>query len=258
LRLEAFDRLKQATRWMWSLGDYPAVARLLEPAALELAAACDLGPGVEVLDVAAGTGNFALAAAATGANVVASDYAPRMLELGRARTAEAGARVEWMEGDAESLPFADGGFDVVASVFGAMFAPRPDLVASEMYRVCRPGGLVAMANYTPTGFLADFSRLLGSFSNPPPMPLPWPFDWGIPDVVRKRLGELSSSLVLREEPLAFTADFVLWERTNAPTIALRQALPPDRYGEFRRKAEALMDGRELASTYLVVLARKPS
>ena len=241
---------------MWSLGDYTAVALLLEPCARKLAAACDLRPGMDVLDVAAGNGNFAVAAARLGATVVASDYSPRMLELGRARTAEAGAAVEWVEGDAEQLPFADRRFDVVASVFGAIFAPRPERVAGEMFRVCRPGGLVAMANYSWQGFLGDYSKLLGRYSNPAPAVLPSPFEWGDPATVRARVGGLASSLEIREERLAFSADFDFWERTNAPTIALSQMLPAERYGQFRREAEELMSPPELASSYVVVLARK--
>ena len=238
---------------MWSLGDYAAVAVLLEPGARQLAASCRIRPGAEVLDVAAGNGNFAVAAAESGARVVACDFSPRMLELGRART---GAAVEWREGDAEALPFPDESFDVVASVFGAMFAPRPDRVASEMFRVCRTGGVVAMANYSWTGFLGDYAKLLARYSNPSPIPLPSPFEWGDPAILEARLGPFASSIEVREAMIAMRADFDFWEHTNAPTIALRQAMPPDRYAAFRREAEALMDGRVLVSSYVLVVARK--
>jgi SAM-dependent methyltransferase len=164
--------------------------------------------------------------------------------------------VEWVEGDVEQLQFPEQRFDVVASVFGAMFAPRPERTAAEMFRVCRPGGLVAMANYGWQGFLGDYARLLGRYSNPSPVPLPQPFEWGDPETVRERMGGLSSSLELREETLRIEADFDFWERTNGPTIALRQILPAGRYEEFRREARALMGGGEVTSSYLVVLARK--
>ena len=120
---------------MWAQGDYPAVSLLLQPCAAGLAALCDIGSGLKVLDVAAGTGNFALAAAARGAKVTACDLTPHMVDLGRARTEAEGREIEWLEGDAEELPFADQSYDLVASVFGAMFAPRPERVAAELCRV---------------------------------------------------------------------------------------------------------------------------
>ena len=150
-------------RWMWSLGDYSRLAKVLEPHSEALADACAIRPGMRVLDVAAGDGNFAMAASRRGAIVTASDLTPRMVELGRDRSTAAGAQVEWTEADAEQLPFEDGGYDVVASVFGAMFAPRPEQVASEMFRVAKPGGLVAMASYGPGGFLGGVRDLIGSF-----------------------------------------------------------------------------------------------
>src|SRR5712692_3754075 len=150
-------------RWMWSLGDYSRLAEVLEPHAEALADACDISRGATVLDIAAGNGNFALAAARRGATVTATDITPRMVELGRARTAAVG-NMTWHEADAEHLPFPDASYDVVASVFGAMFAPQPQLVSPEMFRVARPGGLVAMANYSPGGYLGRMSALIGSFS----------------------------------------------------------------------------------------------
>src|SRR5579864_8753666 len=128
------ERIKLGSHWLWSQGDYPAIARLLEAPALGLAAGI-VSPGLHVLDVAAGTGNFALAAAGRGGTVTATDFSPRMVEMGRARSEAAGARLTWQEADAESLPFPDGSFDVTASVFGAIFAPRPELVARELFRV---------------------------------------------------------------------------------------------------------------------------
>jgi ubiquinone/menaquinone biosynthesis C-methylase UbiE len=117
--------MKDIQKLMWSLGDYQQLARQFEPTAVALVEACRIGPGMEVLDVAAGTGNVAVAAARQGARVVASDLTPRMVELGRERSAAEGLDIEWLEADAEDLPFEDGRFDVVASSFGAMFAPAP-------------------------------------------------------------------------------------------------------------------------------------
>src|SRR5229473_6968532 len=133
--LDDYSKLKAGVKWMWSLGDYAEVATRLEAQAKDLAGRCAIRPGMEVLDVAAGNGNFAIAAAHAGARVTASDLTPKMVELGEARSGAEGLQVEWLEADAEELPFDADRFEVVASVFGAMFAPRPNRVASEMFRV---------------------------------------------------------------------------------------------------------------------------
>jgi len=159
------------------MGDYTSLAERLEAHSQTLADACNLGLGTLVLDVAAGNGNFAVAAARRGALVTATDLTPSMIELGRIRTAEIGA-IAWSEADAEQLPFGDGTYHVVASVFGAQFALRPEVVASEMFRVAKPGGLVAMANYGPGGFLGRLSDLMASFSARPAFDLPSPFALG--------------------------------------------------------------------------------
>lgn len=245
---------------MWSLGDYSQVSPFLEACAHKLAEACAIAPGMSVLDVAAGDGNFALAAAARGAAVTASDYTPRMLELGRARSAAAGVDVEWIDADAEDLPFADDAYDVVASVFGAMFAPRPEVVAGEMVRVCKPGGTVGMASYGWSGFLGDYTKLLARYSNPAPFELPSPFEWGEEEVVRRRLPNIvhvaHETLIMKfpspDAALAF------WEANNPPTIALRGSLPAERYAELRRDALGLIGDGTLTSSYLIVVARKMS
>lgn len=252
---------------MWSLGDYTAVALRLEPYARNLADACGIEPGASVLDVAAGNGNFAVAAAERGAVVTACDTSPRMLELGLARTA--GLAIDWRDGDAEELPFPDRSFDIVASVFGAMFAPRPVLVARELFRVCRRGGLVAMANYEPDGFLWEISNLLAKYTTRLAFELPSPFDWGDAATVRRRFDGLAAEIDFHERLLTMGFDSVesgvaAWERTNGPTIALRMRVGPDQYAEFQRDLAALMaalnrssSGRlELTNRYLEVLARK--
>ncbi len=255
---------------MWAQGDYPAVALLLEPYAKQLAEACSIQAGAHVLDVAAGTGNFAIAAVERGAEVTACDMTPHMIELGRARTEDAGLNIEWVEGDAEALPFPDSAFDHVASVFGAMFAAQPDMVARELFRVCRDGGTVAMANYNREGFLGGMAALFERYSSRRlAVDLPSPFDWGEADVVQVRFGPHASRVDVEPGTITWTFDSIdaaleFWERTNAPTIALRMTVEPEQYAAFQRDARQLMrdlnsasgERVELRSSYLNVLALK--
>ncbi len=178
--MDASTRMKDAMKWMWSLGDYRELAERLEPHAEALAAACGIRPASEVLDVAAGNGNFAAAAARRGARVTACDLTPRMVALGRERSQAEGLAIQWLEADAEDLPFPDDRFEVVASVFGAMFTPQPERVAAELFRVARPGGRVAMANYADSGFLGRISELLAGYAPPRPAEMASPFAWGDP------------------------------------------------------------------------------
>ena len=269
--MDRFDRLKDASRWMWSLGDYRDVARYLQPHAEALAVAADIRPGMDVLDVAAGNGNFAIAAAQRGAHVTASDFTPKMIELGRARTAADGLDVDWQEADAEQLPFPDDRYDVVASVFGAMFALRPERVAAELFRVVKPGGLVAMANYAREGFLGSFADLLVKYSLAPPggAALPSPFEWGDPTEVRPRFDGKASSLRLETRIVRFAFPSVedgldFWERTNPPLMALKSMLSAERYQPLRTEGAGMMrsmnaatDGSlALDSEYLSVIALK--
>lgn len=264
---DSLARIKQGSKWLWSQGDYTRLATLLEAPAQALAAAC-VRPGMNVLDVAAGNGNFALAAARLGARVTASDVTAHMVELGRARSRAEGLDISWVEADAESLPFA-AEFDLVASVFGAMFAPRPELVAAEMFRVVAPGGTVAMANYGSSGYLGRLSDLIGAFSSTPASPLPSPFLWGDPDEVRRRFAGLASELAIEQRTLTFTfASMEAWRDefagVNPPLMALKQMLPPAAYDGLIAQAVALVEELNraedgsivLESSYLAVIARK--
>src|ERR1700674_558066 len=256
-------------RWMWSLGDYTALAEVLEPHSEALADACQIRSGSAVLDVAAGNGNFAFAAARRGAIVTASDLTPHMVELGRTRSAAGESRIDWNEAAAEQLPFADASYDIVASVFGAMFAPRPQLVATELFRVARPGGLVAMANYSPAGFLRRLSDLIASFSSRPAFELPSPFAWGDEDEVRRRFAQLATSIDVTHRQLSFESTSVegflkFWEDNNAPQNALKAMLPPQTYqslvtaerGLVEELNEVTGERVKVSSPYILVLARK--
>ena len=149
-------------RRMWGLGDYHRFATtMIWGFGPELVAACDIGPGMRVLDVAAGTGNVALRAVQAGAEVIASDLEPAQLAAGRRVAAERGLALEWVEADAAALPFADDAFDVVVSAAGAIFAPRQQDVADELVRVCRPGGTIGMINFTPGSMVDAFFAVFG-------------------------------------------------------------------------------------------------
>ncbi|MGW4340096.1 class I SAM-dependent methyltransferase, partial [Rhodococcus koreensis] len=161
--------LKAKHRALWASGDYPTVAAELIPTLGEvLVEATDIRAGQRVLDVAAGSGNAAIPAAARGATVVASDLTPELFDAGRAIAAERGVELDWVEADAEALSFDDDSFDAVISVVGAMFAPHHQQTADEMLRVCRPGGTIAMINWTPQGLIGNLFKTMAPYAPPPP------------------------------------------------------------------------------------------
>src|SRR5215471_13702387 len=149
------EQLKEKMRASWMAGDFGQIARYQEKEAAAFVSRLGIPPGARVLDVACGTGNTAIPAARAGARVTGVDIATNLLEQARARAAAEGVDATFQEGDAERLQFPDASFDFVVSVYGAMFAPRPELVAGEFLRVCRPGGKIAMGNWTPAGFVGQ-------------------------------------------------------------------------------------------------------
>lgn len=184
---DALAELKQRLRASWIAGDFGQIARLNAQGAEDFIARLNLKPGMKVLDIACGTGNQSIPAARTGAQVIGLDIAPNLLEQARQRAQSENLKIEFVEGDAEKLPYPAAQFDVVLSMFGAMFAPRPDVVASELKRVCRPGGLIAMGNWTPEGFVGQMFQITARHAPPPPGMLP-PSLWGVEKVVAERLG----------------------------------------------------------------------
>ena len=171
--------LKARHRAMWASGDYPSMVETwLLPLGPRLVEASGIGPGVRVLDVAAGTGNASLPAAQAGADVTASDLTPELLEAGRRRADAAGLTLAWAEADAEHLPFEDASFDVVISAIGAMFAPHHQQTANELMRVCRPGGTIGLLSWTPEGMIGALLRTIGPFAPPPPPGAQPPPLWG--------------------------------------------------------------------------------
>lgn len=190
------DALKARLKSMWMAGDYGHFAKYLEPGALEFLDMLDIQPGQKVLDVACGAGQLSLPAARLGAQVTGVDIATNLIGQAQARAREVGLSINFEEGDAEALNYPDASFDVVFSLIGAMFAPRPERVAAEMLRVCRPGGRLVMGNWTPGGFIGQMFKLTGAHVPPPPG-MPSPVLWGDEETVRQRFASGVSALDMR-------------------------------------------------------------
>ena len=200
------ESLKSRLKAMWMTGDFGQIAKRIEACAEEFIARLALKPGVRLLDVACGSGNLAIPAARAGAVVTGVDIATNLLEQARARAASEGLTIQFDEGDAESLPYTDAAFDEVVSMYGAMFAPRPELVAAELVRVCRPGGRIGMANWTPDGFIGRMFKTAGKHVPPPP-DMPSPVKWGDEETVRERLRDGVADLQLARRMCPFKFPF---------------------------------------------------
>src|SRR5687768_14482861 len=241
--------LKARHRAMWASGDYPdMVETFLLPLGPRLVEACGIGPDVRVLDVAAGTGNASIPAAQRGARVTASDLTPELLEAGRARAEGEGVELEWVEADAENLPFEDGSYDVVMSSIGAMFAPHHQAVADELVRVCRPGGTIGMLNWTPEGMIGALFRTMGPFAPPPPPGAQPPPLWGSEEHLRELAGDRVEWRTLDRDILEITAfqkprDYgEHFKARYGPTIAARNNAAKDgREAEFDRALDEFCD-----------------
>ena len=191
---------------MWASGDYPSmVDTFLLPLGPRLVDAAGIGSGMRVLDVAAGSGNASIVAAQRGAQVTASDLTPELFDAGRARAQSEGVELDWVEADAENLPFNDASYDVVMSSIGAMFAPHHQDVADELVRVCRPGGTIALLSWTPEGMIGALFRTMGPFAPPPPPGAQPPPLWGGEDHVRELFGERVEWGRLERDNLEVTA-----------------------------------------------------
>ena len=262
------DAIKQRQATVWAQGDYSVLSRQLAPAAEALADACAVSAGQEVLDVGAGDGNFALACAREGASVVACDISPGMVDRGRARSAEEGYDVEWVVGDAEDLPFEDARFDCVGSTFGAFIAPRPELVARELFRVVRPGGTVGLTAWTPDGVMAEMFGVGRRFAPLDPDQPPSEA-WGEEATARERLEPHAARVEYERRQLVWQAEsaraFLDEFSASAPTMAAaREGLPPERFeelialmGEMLERNNAADDGSmRIEAEYAVIVARK--
>ena len=197
-----FSAIKARQQITWSTGNFSIIGTTLVIVSEQLCNAIDLHAGENVLDVATGNGNTALAAARRFCEVTGIDYVPTLLEDGRQRAASEHLHVAFQDGDTENIPFADASFDVVLSTFGVMFAPHQEKAASEVLRVCRSGGKIGMANWTPTGFIGDVFRLIGKYVPPPPGLKPASL-WGTEERLRDLFGDGISSLQTTKRDFIF-------------------------------------------------------
>ncbi len=247
----------------YSLGDYAWLAEVLMPAAEDLVAAAGVGAGDRVLDVAAGTGNVAVAAARRGAEVVAVDLTPHQVERGEARTRAEGLAVTWLVGDAEALPVDDGAFTHVLSAFGVMYAPRREVAAAELRRVCAPAGTIGVVAWPPGGFNDRVGDAVGDALGAP-RDLPRASDWGDPAVVGDILGAPASCATGIVAMDAASPD-AMWAAAADHIgflVMLRDALPPEAYAEVGRAYTAVVadcaaagpDGIRLAIPYTRAIA----
>lgn len=237
------ERMKERLKTIWMAGDYDRFSRHLELGAREFYERLPIAPGSRLLDVGCGSGQLALMAAKDGLEVTGVDIASNWVERARARAQAEGLPARFEEADAEALPFEDASFDVVASLIGAMFAPRPDQVAKELLRVCVPGGTIAMANWTPQGFVGQMFKAVAKFIAPSGMPSP--VLWGIESTVRERLGKGLSELRLVRRQYIFSYPFPpsevveLFRLYYGPTNQAFAALDSAGQEQLRRELETL-------------------
>jgi SAM-dependent methyltransferase len=261
------DEFKTRQRDMWGAGEYSALSRYIADVGELVVARARIAPGMHVLDVACGAGNAALTAARAGGRVTGLDLTPKLLDAGRAKAQAESIEIEWREGDAENLPFEDGSFDRVVSTFGHMFAPRHERTASEMARVCRRGGTIVTATWTPEGITGDLFRVIGSFMPPPPDYASPPILWGREDYVRERFAAVATGFAFERH-----INWIAWDSVESwadffmdrfgPMVTAR-AMLGDRFAELRQqvvgiwnRANAATDGTlRLPQEYLLSVVR---
>jgi ubiquinone/menaquinone biosynthesis C-methylase UbiE len=262
---------KDGQRKMWTAGDYPELAQGIQSASDRLVERVGTKPGENVLDVATGSGNAAIASALAGAKVTGLDLTPKLLEAARVRAGEAGLEIDFVEGDAEELPFPDASFDRVTSCFGVMFAPRHKRAANELARVARPGGTVGVAAWTPEGLLGQMFRILGSYMPAPPEGFVPPVMWGTEDHVRGLFAESEAELSFERLTVTFEHESPeSWVAYNAritgPMVMARAALEPqgrweeaeaELIGLYQQANEAEDGTLSVQGEYLLSVARLP-
>lgn len=246
-----FEALKSRLKATWMSGDFDKIARIIEPGAAEFIGRLAPAPGALVLDVACGSGNLSIPAARAGAIVTGVDIAPNLLETARKRARAEGLKINFDEGDAEQLPYWDESFDLVVTMFGAMFTPRPERSAAELLRVCRPGGRVAMANWTPAGFIGQMFKTTAQHVPPPHAPSP--LLWGDEATARERLGDGVTDVQFARRSISYVAPMTPEQTVDhfrtwyGPTLRAFDSL--DREGQIvlRRDLTRLWSEHNLAT-----------
>jgi SAM-dependent methyltransferase len=230
--------IKGKMKEVWSAGDFGVIAKIIEEEGKDFIKRLNIKPGSTLLDVACGTGNLAIPAARAGAIVTGLDLVPNLIRQSTERASAEGLNAKFDVGDAEALPYGANEFDYVVTMFGAMFAPRPDVTTNELLRVCKPGGTIAMANWTPGGSIGELFKLAASYVPPPPGLAP-PSLWGDESVVKERFGDRVSELRCNKRiliqnipfPPAGAADhFITY---FGPTKKLYETLEEDKRNRFR-------------------------
>lgn len=267
--VSGIEPLKAKLKATWMAGDFSQVAKVIEGCAQEFIDRLELSTGTRVLDVACGSGNLAVPAAHKGADVTGVDIAPNLIEQARQRARSEGLSIKFDEGDAEQLPYENASFDAVVTMFGAMFAPRPELVASELIRVCKPSGRIAMANWTPGGFIGEMFKTTGKHVTPPPN-MPSPLKWGDQETVKERLSNGIADLQMTLLTCVFNFPFPpaevveFFRRNYGPTKNAFGALDQNGQAALRSDLEQLWsqhnhatDGTTLVEgEYLEVIASR--
>jgi SAM-dependent methyltransferase len=239
------EELRTRTRATWAAGDWDSFSRLVEPVGALVLERIGVEPGMGLLDVGTGSGgNVAIPAALRGATVVGCDVTPELFEHARRRAAEAGVEVEWVEADAQELPFGEERFDRVTSTFGAMFAPDHARAAAELVRVCRPGGRIAMTSWVNDGFAGELFKLTGSFMPPAPPGVQPPPLWGIEEHVQETFAAAGASATIERETVDFDFPSVedavrRYAEDFGPFVIARSVLEPQ--GRWEELLQAFAD-----------------
>lgn len=250
--LDPYTIQKELAKYVWGLGNYDEIAkRLTIDGARQVLAEVGAVRGLDVLDVGAGNGNFAVLAAQAGAIVTACDLAPGQVERGRARSTAEGLEIAWLQADAEDLPFGDDSFDVVVALFSAMDAPRPQRAAGELFRVVRPGGVVVMANWSPGGFVGAVGNLVKKYSPRSTTSAPDPVDWGIAEIARERLAPHAARIRVEPRMLRYAHEspegFLAFLQLNHGIfVAAAQFLERDAYQQLLDEVRELVDAFNVA------------
>lgn len=252
--------IKARQKATWESGDFGQVAKTIMPVAEEFMARLPLRPGMRVLDVACGSGNLAVIAAKRGCTVKGVDIAANLVAQARERAAAERVDIEFREGDAEALPYADGEFDAVVTMFGAMFAPRPEIVAAELRRVTKPGGFIAMANWTPEGFIGKMFEVFKKHLPPPPSGVPSTMLWGHEPTVRERLAafaevKLERRIAAMRYPFPPAETVGFFRRYYGPTGKAFDALSPGDQAALRRDLVELQTAHNSAEIPATTEAR---